>query len=96
MTGSPALVPLAPRVQALSVLPVWVLALVGAVIIALATSGDGYFIWIPIVFAISVIVTFLIQLATRRTEGFVTRGMASIGGAMIILAAATGLLALLR
>lgn len=77
-------------------IPVWLLALAGAIIIGLATTGDAYLTWLPIVLAITVIATFLIQLATRRTEGFVVRAMASIGVSVVMLAAATGLLALLR
>lgn len=82
--------------QLWSVLPVWVLSLAGAIVIALTTTGDDYLIWIPIVLAGAIIVTFAIQLATQRSEGFVSRAMASIGVSIIILAVATGILALVR
>jgi hypothetical protein len=81
--------------QIWSVLPVWLLALVGAVVIGVTTTGDDYLTWLPIVLAAAVIVTFAIQLAIQRKEGFVVRAMASIGVATLILAAATGLFALL-
>ncbi|MCU1441070.1 MAG: hypothetical protein JWP85_2067 [Rhodoglobus sp.] len=96
MTGAVALAPLTPRARALSVILVWLLTVAGAVVVGIATVGDDYFTWLPIVLAGAVVITFLLQLATRRTEGFVTRGMASIGGSIVILGLATGLLALLR
>ena len=78
-----------------SVLPVWLLSIVGAVVIALAVPGDAQLTWIGVVLAIAVIATFGIQLAIQRTEGFVVRAMASIGVSVIILVIATGLLALI-
>ncbi|MCY7412269.1 MAG: hypothetical protein LH471_04430 [Salinibacterium sp.] len=81
--------------QLWSVVPVWVAVLVGAVAVALVGVGNDYLIWLPLVFAGAVLVTFGIQLATGRIEGFVTRAMASIGGALLILALATGVIALL-
>jgi hypothetical protein len=82
--------------QMWSVLPVWVLSLAGAIVIGVTTTGDDYLIWLPIVLAGAVIVTFVIQLATQRSEGFVGRAMASIGVSIVILAVATGILALVR
>lgn len=78
-----------------TVLPVWIIALAGAIVVALAVPREGQFTWLAIVLAASVIATFAIQLATQRIEGFVVRGMASIGVAVLILAVATGILALL-
>ena len=46
----------------------------------------------PIVLAGLVILTFFIQLAIQRTEGFVFRAMTSITGATIVLAIATAVL----
>lgn len=81
--------------QLSSVLPVWVLSLVGAVVIALVLPRDQYLTWVAIVLAGAVILTFLIQLALRRKEGFVVRAMASMGVAALILAVASGVVALL-
>jgi hypothetical protein len=78
--------------QLASILPIWALALIGAVLIGVVAAPDGYFEWIPIVFAVTVIGAFVVQLGIRRKEGFVTRVMASTGGALVILAAATGIL----
>ncbi len=80
--------------QMWSVLPVWVLSLAGAIVVGLTATGDGYLTRLPIVLAGAVIATFAIQLALRRTEGFVVRAAASIGVSIVILAAATAVLAL--
>ncbi len=80
--------------QLLSVIPVWLLSIVGAVVVGLVTPHDDLFTGLSIVLAAAVIVTFVIQLALQRTEGFVVRAMASIGVSVVILAVATGLLAL--
>lgn len=76
-----------------TVVPVWVLALVGAVVVGV-TAGSEHLTWLPVVLAASVIATMALQLALRRTQGLVTRMAASIGGALVILAIATGILAL--
>ena len=81
--------------QLLSVIPVWLLTIVGAVVIALTRPDEQYLTWIAIVLAGAVILTFAIQLALRRKEGFVTRAMASIGISTVILAIAAGVVALL-
>jgi hypothetical protein len=72
-----------------SVLPVWVLSLAGAVVIAILLPRDSFLTWIAIVAAGAVILTFCIQLALQRTEGFVVRAMASIGVSVVLLALAT-------
>lgn len=81
--------------QIFSVLPVWMLSLVGAIVIAVTFPRDQYLTWVAILLAAAVILTFLIQLGIRRTEGFVVRAMASIGVSVVILAVASGVVALL-
>jgi len=81
--------------QLSSVLPVWVLSLAGAIVIAVVLPRDQYLTWVAIVLAGAVILTFLIQLALRRKEGFVVRAMASMGVSAVILAVASGVVALL-
>ena len=78
--------------QLASILPVWALAIVGAVVIGLVSAPDQYFTWLPIVFAAAIISAFTIQLAIRRKEGFVTRVMVSTGGALLVLVASTVIL----
>lgn len=76
-----------------SVIPVWVVALAGAIVVGVFAASSSL-IWLPIVLAGSVLVTMAIQLALQRKEGLVTRMMASLGGALIICAVATGILVL--
>ena len=80
--------------QAVSPYVVWVGAVIAAIVVGL-TVREQYLTWVPIAFAGAVIVTFLIQLGIQRKEGFVSRVILSVGGAMVVLAAATGLFALL-
>jgi len=80
--------------QILSVLPVWVLSLAAAIVIGLTTSSDAHLTWISVALAGAVIGTFAIQLGIQKKDGFVVRAMSSIGGALIVLAAATGIFAL--
>jgi hypothetical protein len=76
-----------------SVIPVWVVAVLGVVAVGLFAATRSL-TWIPIVLAASVLVTMAIQLALQRKEGLVTRMMASLGGALLICAVASVVLAL--
>lgn len=67
----------------------WVLSLVAAIVISISAVPGQRLTWVGIAFAGAVIATFVIQLAIQRKDGFVVRTMASIGGAMIVLAVAT-------
>jgi hypothetical protein len=75
-----------------TVIPVWVVALAGAVVVALIAPGRS-FEWLPIVMAVCVLVTIAIQLAVQRKEGFVNRMIGSFAGALVITGVATALLA---
>ena len=72
-----------------SVTPVWLLALVGAVLVGVLSHEGQYFVMLPIVLGVVVILTFVVQLGLTRPDGFVDRVAASIAGAMVILAVAT-------
>jgi len=78
-----------------SILPIWALAALGAVLVGAFSAPDETNTWLAIVFAAVVLATFGVQLSLKKTEGFVTRAMSSIGGGLIILAVATGILFLL-
>jgi hypothetical protein len=71
---------------------VWVLAVVGVVLVASISVPSGYFRWLSIVMAAVVLFTFIIQLALPSREGLVLRMMASIGGAVVVLAIGTAVL----
>ena len=81
-------------VQLRSVVPVWVAAVLGAVAVGLFATRSSL-TWLPVVMAGAVLLTFCLQLALRRKEGLVSRMVASIGGALIVLVLATGILALI-
>ena len=78
---------------------VWIIAAVGSVVVvSLAYSGSGAWFDDPrslgvygalgIVFAASVLGALVVQLATRRPSGYVTRASASVAGAAVIVAVA--------
>jgi len=79
-----------------TVLPVWAATVIGAVIVGVASPHSDYFTWLSVAMASVIVVTFAVQLATLTKIGFLDRVMASVGGAALILAVATGVLALLR
>ena len=79
-----------------SIVPIWLVALVGAVLVGLLAAPTHIYGWLSIVLAVSIILTFVIQLALSTKEGLVMRTAASIGGAAILLAVATGILVLVR
>jgi hypothetical protein len=72
-----------------SIVPVWLIALVGAVLVGVLAVSDERLTWLALVFAACVLATFGIQLALATSAGFVLRAMTSIGGAFLILVAAT-------
>lgn len=74
-----------------SILPVWLGAVAGAVLVGVF-AANAAFTWLPVVMAGAVLLTFVIQLALQRKEGLVSRVAASVGGAVVVLAVATGIL----
>ena len=84
------------ELKAGTVLPVWAVTIVAAVIIGVFSPADQHFTWLAVSLAAAVIVTFAVQLSTLTKDGFVDRVMASVGGAALILAITTGVLALLQ
>ncbi len=77
-----------------SVLPVWAVALLGAIGIGVAVHPDDYLTWLPMVLALCLLLAFVIQLALPVKQGLVSRMTASVGGAVVILAVASLVLAL--
>ena len=76
-----------------SVVPVWAVALAGAIVVAVLSPGRSL-IWLPIVMAACVLVAIAVQLGLQRKEGFVTRMIASLAGALVFTGVATAILAL--
>ncbi len=79
--------------QLKSVLPVWILALVGVVLVAVLAAPGDYVDWLPVVLGACVIATFVLQLALPRKTGFVGRATLSVCGVVVLLALATAVLA---
>ena len=79
-----------------SIIPVWVLVLVAAIIIGVVSVGNEYFTWLPIALGATIILAFVVQLSLRKKEGFVGRLVLSTVGALVILAVATAVLTLTR
>ncbi|MDM4763769.1 hypothetical protein QT381_12195 [Galbitalea sp. SE-J8] len=72
-----------------SIAPIWALAALGAALVLVLRPVEGVLTWFPIVLALATIAAFLVQLGIRRREGFVTRVMVSVTGAVVVLGAAT-------
>jgi hypothetical protein len=67
--------------QIASIVPVWVLSAIGAVIVGALVPSEKYLDALP-------------PLAIQRKDGFVNRVVASIAGAAVILGVATAVLLL--
>lgn len=76
----------------LTVIPVWLAAAVGAVIVGLFAPAHEYLTWLPMVLAGAIFATFGIQLALVQKEGLVNRMTASLVGSVVVLAVATAIL----
>jgi heme/copper-type cytochrome/quinol oxidase subunit 4 len=74
-----------------TILPVWLTTLALAIVVGVV-AGSAYLTWMPLVLAFIVLLTFTIQLILSRKEQLVTRMIFSIGGALVILVVATGVL----
>lgn len=73
----------------------WLAALAGAAVVGVL-AGDAFLTWIPVVAAVTVLLTFVIQLSLQRKEGLVNRIIASLGGSIAILGGATVVLIVLH
>ncbi|WP_156351682.1 hypothetical protein [Agreia sp. Leaf210] len=76
-----------------SVAPVWLVAVLGAVSVAVLAEPENYLVFLPVVLGVTTLLTFGIQLGIRRKEGYVNRVTASVTGAVVILVLATIVLA---
>ena len=69
---------------------------VATIIVGLTSPGYDFLTWLPIVLAAAIILTFCVQLAIRRKEGFNGRLNLSAGGSFVIVAVAALILWLAR
>ena len=75
-----------------TVIPIWGFAVVVAVAIGVFVPIGEAIRWMPIAMAVAVLLTFVVQIVFVQQHGLVDRVMLSIGGAILILAVATGIL----
>ena len=76
-----------------SVVPVWLVAVLGAISVAALAEPENYLVFLPVVLGVTTLLTFGIQLGIRRKEGYVNRVTASVTGAVVVLILATIVLA---
>jgi hypothetical protein len=76
--------------QLASIVPVWVLTIIAAVVVSIVDTGDAS-TWLAIALAGAVILAFGIQLGIQKKEGFVLRVMASVTGAVLVLGVTTAI-----
>ena len=68
-----------------SVVPVWLVAAIGAVAVGVFADPRNYLVFLPVVLGVATLLTFGIQLGIRRKEGYVNRVTASTTGEVVIL-----------
>lgn len=78
--------------QLRTVLPIWGFAALAAVAIGVFVPVADAVGWLPIALAVTVLLTFIMQIAFVQQHLLVNRIMLSIGGAIAIFAAASGVL----
>ncbi|MFT4231083.1 MAG: hypothetical protein QM602_12425 [Microbacterium sp.] len=89
---------LASRSSLRSVLVVWVAAFVVAVAIAVFVPVDWRMAWMTVGLGGCIVLAFVVQLWSGRSEGFIDRMALSVAGALLamgLVSAAFGLAALL-
>lgn len=79
-----------------SIAPVWTAVALACIAIPLGYPGINQYTWLPLVLAAAILVTFVIQVPSHSTEGFLSRLLAGIGGSVAIVAIATAVLAVVR
>ena len=77
-----------------SIVPVWIVVVIGAVVVGIVATPAHEYVWLSLLLALAILLSFVIQLGQSTTQGLVLRMSASIGGSVILLAIATGVIAL--
>lgn len=68
---------------------VWVSAVVAAALVGVLAADDRKLAWVPIAMLMLVFLAALVQLVTAKPEGFIHRMSLSLGGAAVVLGAAS-------
>ena len=78
---------LAPRNAVHGVVAVWIASLVIAVTLGIVLPEEARVGWLLIAFGGIVLVSFAVQLASGRAQGFIVRVAGSVVGALMIMGA---------
>jgi hypothetical protein len=73
---------------------IWLVAAVCAVLIGVLVAPENRLVWTSLSLAGCTILTLAAQLSTGQKEGYVSRVTQSLVGAVLVLAAATGIFGL--
>lgn len=76
---------LAPRNAFHGVIAVWAAALVVAVTLGIVLPEEHRVTWLVVAFGGMILVSFAVQLAYARAQGFIVRVGASVLGALVIM-----------
>jgi hypothetical protein len=74
---------------------VWLVAIICMVLTGVLVAPEDRLVWTSLSLAGCTILTLAAQLSTGQKEGYVARVTQSLVGAVLVLAAATGIFALL-
>lgn len=81
--------------QLRTVIPVWAVVAVGALLVGVLSPRSDYLQWLPILMAGALLLSFCLQLAIVQKDGLVDRVVLSAAGSILILALATLVLGLI-
>jgi hypothetical protein len=86
--------PRLPRWAAVvSVVSVWVVAVVLGILIGVLSHPAAYASWLSLALAVCTLLAFAAQLATQQKDGFVSRLAVTLAGSFVILGVTGALLA---
>ncbi|MGY4857914.1 hypothetical protein [Cryobacterium sp. AP23] len=74
---------------------IWLVAAVCAVLTGVLVAPENRLVWTSLSLAGCTILTLAAQLSTGQKEGYVSRVTQSLVGAVLVLAAATGIFAVI-
>jgi hypothetical protein len=74
---------------------IWLVAAVCAVLTGVLVAPENRLVWTSLSLAGCTILTLAAQLSTGQKEGYVSRVTRSLVGAVVVLAAATGIFAVI-
>ena len=79
----------APPMHWVSIVSVWAVTAIGAVLVGVFESSAVYLGWLGITMAASILVAMCVQLGTQEKRGFVARLSTTVAGSFVVVAIAT-------